>query len=113
MWRCAGYWGRHKIPWPTVGGRVHLWRGTRVQLWLEKQKGISHCCSRWLKEGLGASSGWPRIYGHLGLREDMIPSVGFGDPRTDWIPFCERLVFQLWLFQTCAGFSFSQNVFMS
>ena len=44
-----------------------------------RKKGISHCCSRWLKEGLGASSGWPRIYGHLGSREDMVPSVGFGD----------------------------------
>ena len=77
-----------------------------------KAEGISHCCSRWLKEGLGAFSGWPRIYGHSGLREDMIPSVGFGDQdRLD--SFCERLVFQLRLFQTCAGFSFSQNVLMS
>ena len=25
--------------------------------------------------------------------------------------FCDRLVFQLWLFQACAGFDFSQNYF--
>jgi hypothetical protein len=33
------------------------------------------------------------------------------NPRIDWVPFCERLVFQLRIFQTCAGFNFSQNVF--
>ena len=110
VWRWTRYRGRQKIPWSTVGGGVHLGRDDTVSRISKGETGISHSCSRWLKEGLGAFSGWPRIYGHLGLREDMIPSVGFGDQdRLD--SFCERLVFQLRLFQTCAGFGFSQNVF--